>query len=672
MKEIILKRITLLNFKGARELSIDFNQSLTNIFGRNGSGKTTVFDAFTWLLFGKDSQDRKKFDLKTIDNAGIIIPQIPHEVSAVITVNGEEVRLTRRFTEKWVKRAGQTDLVFTGNEEERFYNDVPCSQREYEAKIAEICNETVFKFITSPTYFTAQSAEAQKSMLSKMAGSISDSEIAAGNADFESLLNAITGKTLEEYKKEISAKKSRLNAEIAGIPDRIDEKKRDLADDEDWAALESECAAKREERKAIEAQLEEAAEAQRAVDLKLLESTRRLGEIRRKRVERVNALTNEARKEYYAQKQSRDELLHQIKTLNRENETDGITIKNAEREVKECASTRERLVAEFLRLNKQSEEINAEQLTLDESQFICPTCRRPLDVADIEEKEAALMQNFEKEREKRLQRVAADIAENSRLGKANNEKRARYETQIADAKERIENRKKQITELEASDTFKTALTEPDVMPVIAADSEIQTLDKEIAQLESETAENAPQTSNAELKSKRDELTREIESLTVRLGKRESNNRAKSRISELEKQYQTLNAEIAELEKAEFTITEFSKARSAAIEARINGLFSIVRFRWIAPQINGAEKETCEATLNGKPYSTCSNAEKTLIGLDIINAICKSQGVYAPIFVDNAESVNDIVPMKSQVICLVVSRDEKLIIEPGTAQKNLFQ
>ena len=671
MKEIIIKRISLLNFKGARELSIDFNQSLTNIYGRNGSGKTTVFDAFTWLLFGKDSQDRKKFDLKTIDNAGDIIPQIPHEVSAVITVNGEEIRLTRRFTEKWVKRAGHTELVFTGNEEERFYNDVPCSAREYEAKIADICNETVFKFITSPTYFTSQSADAQKAMLSKMAGAISDSEIAEGNEDFEALLKEITGKTLEEYKKEISAKKSRLNSEISGIPDRIDEKKRDLADEEDWAALESEREQKRNERTDIEGQLEEAAEAQRAADRKRLDATRQIGELRQKRVERINTLTDEARKDYYTQKQRRDEVKHEIQTLNRENQNDGITIQTAEREVKECAATRARLISEFESLHKKSSDIRAEQLTFDESQFVCPTCHRPLEVADIEEKEAAMLRNFETEREKRLNSVAADIAENSRLGKANNDKRARYEKQITEAKERIENRKKRISELENSDTYKTELTEPDVTPILAADTEIKSIDDKIAHLESQTAADAPQTSNAELKSKRDELTREIESLTVRLGKRESNNRAKSRISELEKQYQKLNAEIAELEKAEFTIAEFSKARSAAIEARINGLFSIVRFRWIATAINGAEKETCEATLNGKPYSTCSNAERTIIGLDIINAICKSQGVYAPIFVDNAESVNDIVPMKSQVICLIVSRDDKLIIEDGNAQKNLF-
>ena len=116
-------------------------------------------------------------------------------------------------------------------------------------------------------------------MLSKMAGTISDSEIAAGNEDFEALLKEITGKTLDEYKKEISAKKSRLNAEIAGIPDRIDEKKRDLADEEDWSALESQREQKREERTGIEAQLEEASEAQRAADRKRLDATMQIGEL---------------------------------------------------------------------------------------------------------------------------------------------------------------------------------------------------------------------------------------------------------------------------------------------------------------------------------------------------------------------------------------------------------
>ena len=184
MKRIIIKSMHLTNFKGVRDLSIDFNDTVTNIYGRNGAGKTTVFDAFMWLLFGKDSQDRKAFELRTLDTDGNIIAQLPHEVSAVLEVNGQEIRLMRRFTEKWVKRAGKVEKEFDGNKEERFFKDVPCSKSEYEEKIADLCREDIFKFITSPTYFCAQKPDEQKKMLHRMAGNITDAEVAGNNEDF--------------------------------------------------------------------------------------------------------------------------------------------------------------------------------------------------------------------------------------------------------------------------------------------------------------------------------------------------------------------------------------------------------------------------------------------------------------------------------------------------------
>ena len=227
MKTVIIKEIRLLNFKGLRDLTVEFDPALTEIYGRNGIGKTSIFDGFTWLLFGKNSEDRKQFGIKTYDEAGNIIPKLPHEVSAVLLVDGEVVTLCRRFNEKWTKKRGSAVEEFVGHEEERLYNNVPCSVKEWNEKIAAICPEQVFKFITNPLYFTSQSVDTQRSMLFRMAGGITDEEIAAGNADFAALLASLTGKTMEEYKKEIAAKKRRLKTEIEAIPERIDERRRD-------------------------------------------------------------------------------------------------------------------------------------------------------------------------------------------------------------------------------------------------------------------------------------------------------------------------------------------------------------------------------------------------------------------------------------------------------------
>ena len=180
---------------------------------------------------------------------------IRDRVSAVLLVDGEVVTLCRRFNEKWTKKRGSAVEEFVGHEEERLYNNVPCSVKEWNEKIAAICPEQVFKFITNPLYFTSQSVDTQRSMLFRMAGGITDEEIAAGNADFAALLASLTGKTMEEYKKEIAAKKRRLKTEIEAIPERIDERRRDVPEAEDWAALEEELRQKQEALAKVEEQL---------------------------------------------------------------------------------------------------------------------------------------------------------------------------------------------------------------------------------------------------------------------------------------------------------------------------------------------------------------------------------------------------------------------------------
>ncbi|MCM1152499.1 MAG: AAA family ATPase [Muribaculum sp.] len=665
MKEIIIKEMRLINFKGVRELTVTFNQSVTNIFGRNGSGKTTVFDAFAWLLFGKDSSDRKEFDLKTLDADGNIIPQLPHEVSAIITVNGQEIRLKRCFTEKWVKRAGKIDKEFNGNKEERFFNDVPCTKSEYEAHIAEICSENIFKFITSPTAFTSQKAEAQKTMLHRMAGNITDAEVAAGNSDFEQLLETITGKTLVEYKKEIGAKKQRINAELIDKPGRIDEKKRDLAQaqSEDWSSLEEELKQKTEARAQIEKQLDDISEAARATDSARSAIATEISSLRDSQFKRRSSIEADVMCDYYAVQQKRTELEQRIRTIKFQIQAQQKTVEDNQREVEDCDGNRERLIAQWRELSARQKQISEEQLQFNEEEFVCPTCHRPLEVADIEAKEAQMLQNFEEERKKRLARVAESIARNKESGLRNNERKSIYQKRIEDAQLCIEELKKQIADIEASADYNVTLQKPDASVAIAEDTELKNIEQQIAEAQKRYDAAAVKTEDtSELKTGRAMLTAAIEELITKLASRKNVKDIQQRIEELESEMQSLNIELAELERQEYIIAEFSKARSAAIEQRINGLFKYVRFRWLKVAINGAESETCEATINGVPYASLNHAGQITAGLDIINAICKSEDICAPIFIDNAESINDIISMKSQIVNLIVSRDEKLRVE----------
>lgn len=651
MKQIALKRLHLLNFKGVRDLTVEFG-GCTTVKGRNGTGKTTVFDAFTWLLFGKDSADRKAFNLKTLDEHGNAIERLPHEVTAVLTVTTEQgketVTLCRRFNEKWVKRRGNATEEFAGHEEERLYNDVPMSVRDWQAKIAALCDEQVFKFITNPTYFTAQGNNVQRAMLFRMAGDVSDQQIAEGNAEFAALLARLTGKTMDEYKREIAAKKRRLKAEIEAIPERIDERRRDVPAAEDWAALEGELAQLQATYNnslnlftAADTAMQTAAQEREAL-------RKQVAELETQQYHLALAVREQVGKQYNEQRTEQQNLDYQVQQVTRAMQNTRDIISECKAELERCKGVRETLLAEW-------RAINAEQLEVGENEFVCPTCHRRYEVAEIEARMGELTAAFN-------QRKAEALATNNTKGKANKAHMQVIENNLADAKERLEQQGEQLEQLKAMPLYSAQLIAPDYNAALTSNAQWQELGQRIAalkkQLEQPLETPAADTDN---KSQLEQLATAIDALKARIAQRETIERNEQRIAELEKQLQNQSQELAELEGIEFTMQQFAKARIEAIEGRINGLFSMVRFKMFEQQINGGEVETCVATVGGVPYPDLNNAGKILAGLDIINAITKFEQVCAPIFIDNAESINQLPPMRSQVVRLVVTEDNELTV-----------
>ncbi len=651
MRSIIIKEIHFVNFKGFRNMTIEFNEDITTICGRNGSGKTSIFDGFTWLLFGKDSQDRKAFNIKTLDENGKAIPKLPHEVSAIIIVDGETIELCRRFNEKWVKRRGQIEEEFTGHEEERLYNNVPMSLKEWNEKISNICSEQVFKFITNPKYFVSQKPDVQRAMLFRMAGELSDADIAAGNDDFAALLASLTGKTMEEYKKEIQAKKRRIKAEIEAIPERIDERKRDISalSEYDYPAIEASIKDKQDKVAKIEAEMLDLSKKNEAISQKRSEAIKELGQLKERKLRLEYEIKEKVTAEYRAAISKKNDIQSKISDLERNiqslsNRRDGL-----KRTIEECTSYREKLIAEW-------KSINASSITFNENDFVCPTCKRPLDIDDIEKKQQEMTENFNLAKSSRL-------AENNRKGQENKKKMQEAEAAIISIDSEIKKASEDIEKLKSAEEYAINLVEPDAYPVIEGNTEYKKLSEEISA--KEKALEGSSTNNVDTSSQKQELSllkSEIDSLKRTLANRETITRNTQRIGELEAQYKEGAQELADLERIEFTMAAFNKARIEAIDKRINGMFSLVKFKMYEQQINGGEIETCEAVVNGIPYSGQNNAMQINMGIDIINAICKFEGITAPIFIDNAESVNEFIPSHSQVIKLVVTTDNELSIQ----------
>lgn len=672
MKEIKLKELHLLNFKGARDVHVTFDPVETVISGYNGTGKTTVADAFHWLLFGKDSLDREKFDYKTLDSESRIIPRLPHEVSGTIMVDGREITLTRRIVEKWVRSAGQKEETFRGNETERLFNDIPCNEKEYDAKVAEICSQTTFKFITNPCYFCQQKENVQKEMLLKLAGTIKDTDIAKGNKEFEDFLNMISDKTLAEFKKELNAKKSKIKSEIADKPGRIDEQKRRMPAEEDWPELQSQLEAKEAELDAIEDRIMDVAKRNECADTALQETYAEISRLRKKVSDRENAINHEANKEYEAELAEWNSLHQQAVIYKTDIAAYEREIEAKQKDIDTWEESKKKLLAEYAVIVKAINAINNRTLNFTEDDFRCPTCGRVFEDEGIASKQEELKAKFEERKKRDLETHKSMKDANIREGKALAAKISERQAQIADHRAHIEETAAKKAEIEARPLFSKELHRIDISSLIEADTEIKSLNTRIAELQKSVQTSGPKEDVTTMSADRKRIMFEIDSLKAALAKRGTIQEINARIAQLESEYMELSTELNRLEGIEYVMEEFSKAKNRAIEDRINGLFKIVRFRWIAQQVNGAEKETCEATVKGVPYSMLNSAGKIAAGLDIINAICAKQQICAPIFIDNAEGVNEIPKTVGQRILLQVTQDKTLRISPApTPQGTLF-
>lgn len=647
MKQIKLKRISLLNFKGIRNLTLEFTEQ-TTICGANGTGKTTIFDAFTWLLFGKDCQDRKDFDIKTIGTDGKAIPRIPHEVSAILDIDGLEATLRKTYSEKWTKRRGAAEEVFEGHEVEYFYNDVPLKASEYNARIADICPEQTFKLITNPLYFTAQKPDMQRQLLFRLAGEVTDKEILDNNAgkDFESVLALLSGKTLNDLKREIASKKKTIKEACESIPARIDERRRNENKPRDWNALAVGIANLKNEISVVNNSVLERTKAYDIATAERQKISKQIAELQMQVMQRRNDLQAELMSGYYTAKSAHDSAVMQMNELLAKVQSNEGVKKHFEVEL-------EQLNVELNNLLTKWKSIQAEEFVVADDQFICPTCKRMLEASDIAAKKSEMESNFNEDKVRRLENNKQSGLDNKSRIDTLKERIARIDNINYDIMVEIGN-------LKHTDAY---LNEPqmpqNIESLISSDAQIIKLQSSILGLQTDFDKEIEKPNCEDLIAQRNELETQLREAQVALSERDAIEANNTRIAELEAEYHKQQEALAELEKTEYNINQFSKARVQAIEGRVNSMFRMVKFKLFDTLINGSEVETCEATVDGVPFSTLNQARQMNVGLDIINTICEKEEISAPIVIDNRESISEIVaPIHSQIINLYVNPDYK--------------
>lgn len=657
-KDIRVVRMLLTNFKGIRSLEVNFDPEVTNIFGDNATGKSTMMDAFLWTLFGKDSQNRADFNIKTLDANGKALPKLEHEVVVVISVDGVETVFRRCYKENWVKKRGTAKEVMDGHSVDYFVDDVPYGKREYDAKVSAICPEQLFRQITNPAYFPSLKMQEQRRMLFEIVGGditntdVFDELITIGNKDlYAPLINALnSGKTLDEYKKQIVSQKNKTKGEVADIPGRIEENNRNMPEEEDWVALSSDIEEKENEIKNIDSLIadrskadEEEADRRRGVRQQIDDKYERMEEVKRQ----IKKVANTEHDKWYSDLSAKESEISNLKTDIRSLEDRLPTLNNS---LEEYNSQRGILLQEY-------KAINSETFEVDNSALVCPTCKRIFEGEDYASKLSEMQDAFQTNKSNRLKA-------NVQKGTTIKAKIENLQKQIQTVEQTIGEKKNLLSTLE-SEKQQLHNSEPKTVDVIEAlerNEKYIALKKEVETLEGSLKTDYTPADVSEHINAKKALQSDIYALKERLSKREQIERAQKRINELQSQLTNMQQQIADYEQIEASILDFMKSKVSLVEKRINSAFSYVQFRMFDTQVDGTEFDTCECMVEGTPYSDLNTAAKMNAGIDIINAICRAKGVTAPIWLDNRESVCNLIPCRSQIINLFVERGAKLTIQ----------
>ncbi|MDM0987439.1 AAA family ATPase [Clostridium perfringens] len=653
--DIILKSLKLHNFKGIKDFEVEFGH-VTDIKGKNGLGKSTIFDAFNWLLFDKDSQGRKNFEIKTLDETGEPLHKLEHTVEGNLIIDGIQLSLAKTFKEKWTKKRGQATQEFSGHETTYSINGVPVKKKDYEEKIKEIMDEGLFKLVTNPMYFPNLNWKEQRTIVQEIIGTIDDERVINYNSKLAPLKGAYTD-SISEYNARTKASIKKINDEIKLIPARIDECNNNIVD-VDFTELE---ARKKEVEKKINDIDERIEDSSKGNDV-LLEHKQNLFNLKQEYQEKLNHARAVA-------SNGKDKLINKLKQIRLELGKAECESQSNEYQINVRKDHIKDFEANLIIVEESIKELRAKWKDIKSKNFeadnkICKYCGQELPAHEIEQ----LQETFNLNKSKELERIQQKAESGKREEETSKEKIDKLNSEILEFKEKYEESYKKYKSLEEEERKIQTEIDNFIVPTdINFDGKVQ-LEREIELVE-EDIKNFKTVDNTELKAEKQVLKAELAQINSKLAAKENNERLKERIKELDAEEVQLAQKVAKLEGQLFLCEEFTRTQVELSEGMINKKFKNIKFKLFKELINGGLEETCEILCDGVPYGNANTASQINAGLEVIKTLSDHYGIHAPIFIDNAESVNKIIDLESQIIKLTVSLDNKLtVIKDGQAEE----
>lgn len=678
-KHIIIRQLDIRNFKGIQSLNIEFNPTRpTIISGKNATGKTTVMDAFMWLLWGTNSESQQpaKFGIKPNDKDGNPRLDLDTEVEGIVDVidteSGETdtTCLKRKWVSVWKTKSGETEKTFDKNKGQYFINDVPVKESEYNEKVGSLIPPEIFRTLTDPYYFAKLPWEKKRAILMGLAKDVTYEDVAKQNEAFAKFMADLSGKTISDFAKEIGAGIGRINKRLNEIPFELNEAERAKpAEASDYEQLEDEKKEAEKEIEAIDAATASAAEASRQRFDQNATIYKEMDELRKRMSQHLQDAREaewERTKELNAE---HSRLFQEQNKIENSWTTEGGRLKNQMTDLERCQQRHE---SDIARMEQEQNSLREKWYTENAKQYtpggelVCPItnqfCTDPNACLHHSQNEEAARNAFRENQRKTLEQITSkgralgtDIVTSRRLATEAMERIAKLKTEYAAAQKKHDEEAAKIAEaLKANPRQKQRIISGEELPQwVKWNKELLELQNKI--YDATTGDN---TESIEREKRKESLKFRIEQIIKRLAERDMIAKQDKRIAELQKEEKQLLQERADLQKKEMTIDQMTKARMSELERRINSQFKMVRFEMFERTMStGEEKPNCVCWVGEAKYNDKNRAAKVNAGLDIINTLCERHKIHAPVFIDNAECVNKFIDTESQLVLLQVTTED---------------
>lgn len=671
MKQIELTSIKLEDFRGMKSLELTLDGKDTIVRGANGTGKTTILDAYLWCLTGKDSQGRTDCEIKRREE-GETLPKVDASVTVVLRVDGEPWTLRRTLHEKWQKPRGATEEQFKGNETLTEVNGVPTSVTEYSQQVGALIPYDRIITLTMAGYFFTQPWQDMRTQLIEMTG-VSREEIertvVASDARFAQLLDKLTGKTLDGYRREILASKRKTRTELEGIQPRIDQTEKLKPEEGDKTALLG-------ERAKVEYQLTKLRASERSrldsYQAHLDERKTLLARISDLELEQQQIVRRAETERANSQKQIANSQDEQYTAVVKEIATWKQSLSRYQDDLNTTKEGRAQAIQRLDRINENVENLRLAYSRTATEQYdgteLCPTCHQPLP----EERQEEARQRWHQERTERLERIARDGKESKALADSQKAEITRLtkrteelEASVQEATKQVLALKSQRNKLESARRAAEAVrqeqiaklqAEPLTLPARHEEiaTEIKEAQAKLEELAGRTEEQEDEVTKAEIAKQEEEMAK----IQKQIDDCDRRDELDKEIKRLHKVGRDLAQTLADLEAMEQVITDYSQALVQAYEGRIGDLFPTLRFALFDYTQAGDRYETCIPLIGDAHYDTANTASRINAGIELHNALAQHLGLTAPLIVDNRESVTELTAHSGQVISLMVDPTAK--------------